>query len=276
LGVIITEGAVVYSDDFNRAALAGGTYTYATTVTAGDGAASVVGTDRLQLSNDGSIAANANGIVYVTTPASSFGSSYNATLNANPGLVTWTFNMQQIRADPAGIGAGSYGVGFVLAASSATLTTANGYAVVLGQSGTIDPIRLVRFTGGFGTLNNIISASTPLDDVGANFLSLQVTYNPVGDLWSLNGRDDGASAFADPTSGTLSSLGSASDVTYTGTSLSSLGVIWSYSTAANQTSQFDNFSVEVVPEAVTWALIVFGGLFGTVQLGQLYRRRIAG
>src|SRR5436190_23449506 len=121
-----SRAALVFTDNFNRSTLNGGTYTYTTVVTAGDGAATVVGSDRLQLSNDSTAAANANGRVYVTTATSAFGSPYNSQLNQNPGVVTWTLNMQQIRADPSGFGGGGYGVAFVLGASSSDLTTANG------------------------------------------------------------------------------------------------------------------------------------------------------
>ena len=270
------DATLVYSDDFNRATIAGGTYSYSTTVTAGDGAASI-NNSKLLLSNDGSGAANGNGIVYVTTAASGFGPSYNSQLSLNPGLVTWTFNMQQIRTDPGGIQPGSYGVGFILGASSGTLTTASGYAVILGNGGTTDPIRLTKFTGGIGTLTDIISASAPLSDVGANYLSLRVTYDPAGDIWNLYGRDDGTSNFADPTSGTLSSLGSGSDSTYVNTTLTHLGSIWSYNTAAGRTAQFDNFSVDValapVPEPINWAMIGFGTLFGGFKIGRYLRSR---
>ena len=62
---------------------------------------------QLELTNDVGASANANGWVLVSTPSSSFNSPYNSILNANPGLVTWTFNMQQVRADPAGFGGGA-------------------------------------------------------------------------------------------------------------------------------------------------------------------------
>ena len=74
---------------------------------------------QLELTNDVGATTNANGWVLVSTPSSSFTSPYNSTLSANPGLVTWTFNMQQVRTDPAGFGSGSYGVAFILAVFSA-------------------------------------------------------------------------------------------------------------------------------------------------------------
>lgn len=97
----LSHAGIVYSDNFNRTDLNGGAYTYTTTVTAGDGAASIQN-GMLQLSNDGSAAANASGRVYLTTPTSAFGSAYQSQLNQNQGLVSWSFNMRQIRTDPSG------------------------------------------------------------------------------------------------------------------------------------------------------------------------------
>jgi hypothetical protein len=278
LSAQVGNAALVYSDSFNRATLAGGTYSYTTTVTAGDGAASISGGDILQFSNDGSGAANESGRVYVTTPTSAFGAPYNSQLDQNSGLVSWTFNMRQIRTDPGGFNSGSYGAAFVLGASSADLTVADGYAVVLGQSGATDPIRLVAFTGGLdgnANLANIISGGVPLSDVGADYLSLQVTYDPTGDAWSLSGRNDGASSFSDPTTGTLSFAGGASDGTYAGTPLTHLGFWWNYDTLANQTAFFDNVSITAVSEPTEWGLICALGLLGICGLHTWRERRRA-
>jgi len=159
----------VFSDDFNRASL-GAAWT--TTVTAGDGGASIV-SNILQLTNDASGTANANGRVFTTAPTSSFLSPFNQVLSSNPGLISWSFNIQQIRADPSGFNSGSYGAAFVLAGTSGDLTAGNGYAVAIGQSGTTDPIRLVRYAGGLGLdsqLTNVISGTAPFSDVGTNYL----------------------------------------------------------------------------------------------------------
>jgi hypothetical protein len=57
------------------------------------------------------------------------------------------------------VGSASYGVAFVLAGTSTTVATeGSGYAILLGQLGTTDPIRLASFNNGLqGTLNNIIT-----------------------------------------------------------------------------------------------------------------------
>src|SRR4030095_949578 len=186
------------------------------------GARRNTGPAQLELTNDVDATANANGWVLVSTPSSSFTSPYNTILNSNPGVVTWTLNMQQVRLDPAGFGSGSYGVAFILAGTSNTNNnTGSGYAVVLGQSGITDPIRLARYSGGIqGTLTNIIVSNTPgLADFGAEYLSIKVTYTPATETWELFLRNDGASAFADPAAGSLTSQGMLVDNTGTGPSI---------------------------------------------------------
>lgn len=202
----------------------------------------------LDLSNDAGATANANGWAFGNASTSSFSAPYTTTLSSNTGLVTWTFNMQQIRTDPAGFGVGSYGVAYVLAGSSATAATAgNGYAVVLGQSGTTDPIRLVHYTTGIqGTLNNLITSNTGgLTDFGNEHLSIKVTYLPSTNTWELFLRNDGAS-FSDPAGGTLTSQGTVVNNTYTGTALGFTGGYWQGATLATQFAKFDNVSVTVL------------------------------
>lgn len=209
---------------------------------------------QLELTNDVDATTNVNGWVLASTPSSSFTSPYNSILNANPGLVTWTFNMQQVRTDPAGFGSGSYGVAFILAGTSNTNNnTGSGYAVVLGQGGSTDPIRLARYASGIqGTLTNIIVSNTAgLTDFGAEYLSIKVTYTPATETWELFVRNDGASAFADPATGTLTSQGTVVDSTSTATSLPLMGAWWQGSTASSQPAFFDNTSVTVAePTAV--------------------------
>ena len=86
--------------------------------------------EQLELTNDASAAANANGWVLASVASSSFLAPYNTTLNLNTGTITWNFNMRQIRTDPAGLAAGSYGAAFVLAGTAnTTRTTGTGYAI---------------------------------------------------------------------------------------------------------------------------------------------------
>jgi|GEM_PF-1694287 len=242
----------VFSDDFNRASFSpGGTpsMTYTTTVTAGDGGASINSSTFLELTNDASGTANASGIVYTTGPLSTYSSPFTGILSSNAGLVTWTFNLRFNRAssnNPANPASGAYGEAIVLAGSSSTLTSGTGYAIVYGNSLTPDPIRLVSYSAGVGTNTNIISSGVSDIANTNNYASVKVTYNPTGNLWTLYLRDDGVSAWSDPSSGVTTQIGSSTaNSTYTGTSLGSFGFLWSYATAASQTSQFDNFKVTV-------------------------------
>lgn len=220
---------------------------------------------QLELTNDVSATANVIGWVFTHVSTTSFSSPYNAALNLNSGIVIWNFNMRQIRLDPAGFTGGSYGVAFILACSSQNADNeGNGYAVVLGQSGSTDPVRLARYTEGLsGSITNIIISNTSgLTDFGTEYLSVRVTYNPSNDEWELFLRNDETSSFADPNTGTLTSQGTAADNYYVGTQLSYMGGYWHGSTAANQTAFFDNVSV-IVGSSLTAPIISLSNPFLT-------------
>ncbi len=253
----------------------------------------------LELTNDASSVANLSGWVFAYVSTSSFSLPYNTILANNSGVVTWTFNMRQIRSNPGGFNSGSYGVAFILGCTDATnvATSGQGYAVVLGNSGSSDPVRLVKFTGGIQSLTNsplssniLIEATAVLDDPTNKYMSIRVTYDPFTHQWELFGRDDGAGGFTDANTGTLTSLGTATNNDYTGSSLPHMGAYWQGATAANQTAFFDNLTVKVtstissyigppsgVVDGTTYANVTFtsGGSFpaganitvvGTLQL----------
>ncbi|MCX7876836.1 MAG: fibronectin type III domain-containing protein [Melioribacteraceae bacterium] len=201
----------------------------------------------LELTNDASTATNVAGWVYVNQPMSNISSPFNSTLSSNSGLVTWTFNMRQVRTDPAGFGDASYGVAFILGSTSQSpQKNGTGYAVVLGQSGSTDPIRLVKFSAGLQNLTNLITSNTSgLNDFGNEYISIKVTYNPTTNTWELFLRNDGTTAFSDPLTGTLVSQGTIVDNTYTSSSLSYFGAYWQGSTTATQNAVFDNFNITV-------------------------------
>jgi len=219
----------------------------------------------LELTNDASAAANPAGWVFASINTTSFGSPYNPTLSSNADVVTWTLNMRQIRTNPSGFNPTLYGVAFVIGSTSTNIATAgDGYALVLGDSTAGDAIRFVSFTGGLQSLGNsnsgLIVAGAPLNDVGNEYTSLQLTYNPSTNDWHLYGRDDGASGFTDPLTGTLSLLGTVNNSTYVGTPLNFAGAYWQANTVANQTAFFDNITIStiVIPEPSTWALLGVG------------------
>ena len=233
-----------YSDDFSANTSA--SYTTAGAIGASDwlvttsgvdfGARRNVATsDQLELSNDISGLPNADGWIFARTA-----SRHHPILSENTS-VTWNFNMRQSRVNPEGFAAGEYGAAFVIAGSVGTSATAGtGYAVVLGSTGTIDDrVRLVRYTGGLkGTLTDII---TGLNDIGNEYLSIRVVYTASTNTWRLLVRNDGATAFADPTTAGLISQATNVNNTYTGTSRGVMGAFYSAGTAANQNAFFDNF-----------------------------------
>ncbi|MBX7224899.1 MAG: choice-of-anchor D domain-containing protein [Chitinophagales bacterium] len=167
----------------------------------------------------------------------------------NSNTLTWAFNFRNTRTDPSGFDAGNYGVGFVLCKSTTATSTGNGYAVVIGQSGTTDAIRLARFTGGTNAnadFTNIISGN----DYGNEYISVKVTYDPSTDNWSLYAESN-ASAFpqSDPRS-TATQIGSTtSNTTYTatGNDLKYFGGFWNHSTGASDNAIFDDIYAPVVP-----------------------------
>ncbi|GEM_PF-3247207 len=261
LSTMVVAQTTVFSDDFS-------TFQSATWTTAGSIGASSWSVNRsgndwgarrntspaqLEITNDVGGTTNVAGWAFAYLSTASLSSPYEPALNQNPGLVSWTFNMRQIRTDPSGFATANYGIAFVLSATQATVNSSgNGYAVVLGQSGSTDPLRLARFTTGLsGTLTSIITSNTAgLTDFGTDYLSVKVTYDPSTDNWELFVRNDGTSAFVDPSTGTLTSQGTAADNTYTASSFSFLGAYWQGSTSANQTAFFDNVSVSVISAPV--------------------------
>ncbi|TAH40006.1 MAG: hypothetical protein EYC69_12160 [Bacteroidetes bacterium] len=276
----VTSGfaqTTVFSDDFSTNSSttfttsgAIGASAWNVLVGSGDfGARRNVSPAQLELTNDATATANANGWVFCSTSTSSFLSPYNTSLSSNPGLVTWTLNIRQIRTDPAGLASGSYGTAFVLAGTSTTTSTVGtGYAITYGQSGSTDPLRLVKYTAGIATSTNLIVSNTSgLTDFGADYLSVKVTYQPSSNTWELFLRNDGASAFVNPTTGTLVSQGTAVDNAYTGTALTLMGAYWSGSTAASQTAFVDNVGVTVSIPVPTITLSTNSlANFGSVQV----------
>jgi hypothetical protein len=261
---------IVYSDDFSSSQ--GSAYTSSgqigtsgwSVTRSGDDWGARIDLGVMTLNNDISASAGANGWVYSSIPMSSTG-DFNTSFSSSGGLMSWTFNMQQVRTSPAGFSSGSYGVAYVVGATSTLVATqGSGYAVVLGNTGTPDPLRFVSFSGGLnslGTANTgLILATAPLSNPTNSYMSIRLTYNPSSSTWELFGRNDGTSGFSDPTTGTLTLLGTAVDSTYTGINLTSAGAYWQGSTAASQTSQFDNVRLEVVPEPSTYYLLLLSSL----------------
>lgn len=201
---------------------------------------------RLELSNDISGAGNSGGWIYAYTPTSGFSLPYEQILSSNQGLVNWLFNIRINRPNLAGFSTNNYGLAFILGGTTnAPFNTGSGYALVLGNSLTPDPFRLAKYNNGLsGTLTDII---TGWDDIGTNYYSIKITYNPTNDEWELFIRDDGTTGFSDPAQGTLISQGTVIDNTYTDAALDFTGGYWAGYTMANQIAYLDNIYIVIDP-----------------------------
>jgi hypothetical protein len=243
----------VFTDDFSTNTSA--TYTTSGAINASAWSVTRSGADwgarrntspqQLEETNDVGGTANALGWVYSSVPLSSFSAPYNTTLSSNTGLITWTFNFRTNRTSAlAGFTSNnSYGMAMILVSTSNTPnTTGSGYAVVMGGGGT-NTIAIISFNNGLQGTKTTVVGFGGAPAALTNYMSVKVTYNPTNNLWELFNRDDGASGFNDPTTGTLTSLGTGTNSTYTAVAMSYFGAYWQGSTSATQTTFYDNVTV---------------------------------
>ncbi len=175
-------------------------------------------------------------------------SRYSPTLRQNANQLTWLFNMQQSRPNPSGFASNNYGVAFIVAASAAdfTATSTNGYAVVYGNSGTPDSLKLVRFTGGLNgpaNLKTLASVSLPVPSSAPGPAStVRVLYAPDEDNWTLE-LGNNNTVLTDPLLTTYTRIGVRKDSAFTKTALPFLGCFWNHATTASEYAVFDNIYV---------------------------------
>jgi hypothetical protein len=241
----------VFTDDFNRTSLSsGGTPTETYTINNSTGATiatSLVSGSNYQVnitSGSGALAQTKNLLV---AGLDIFDVPFSTPLNAMPGIVTWTFNMRTntaVTGLPAqGVMAG--GVDLCGDAGGNILSGApTGYGVVF-NSGTTGGVSLVRFSAGLTSSTAIITQTTTVSKT--NYYSVRVTYDPATNNWALYVRDDGASAFADPSTGvTLQQGSTVSNNTYTAQAMTNWGIVYTNPVStAGKVMSFDNFKVTV-------------------------------
>jgi len=209
------------------------------------------------------------------------GSGLNGVLHSNTKLITWTFNMRAGRlstntfSSSTGYPENKYFSAVVLCATNESLlsnspTPGTGYMVSVQKSTNNSlsgkgSINLIKYSNGIGdaaTTGAELSVVTRLIESPElnqipnlsgfpntpNNLSIKVTYNPTNDVWELFYREDPVVptpvAFVDPTSGTLTLGGSATDVP-TSTAMTHFGYVAGLQTSfsAANTYQFDNFNI---------------------------------
>lgn len=182
--------------------------------------------------------AGVSGIDYIAKPTPG---SYNPILAANGCLLTWQFNMRMTRLNPTGFNPGSFGSAVVLAGSHADLREGVGYAVVLGSaSGTIDPLRLVRYNGGLDANANLTDIAAH-GDFGNEFLSVTVTHHPMTGAWNMYLASSISSSPAMPEA--VSPVASGNDGTYAGIALPYVGCYYNHGAVGSERARFDNVRV---------------------------------
>jgi hypothetical protein len=213
----------------------------------GDNWGARIHNDRLELTNTAGTQTNAGGWVYAYLDVENIHNSFSSVLDENTQPVNWYFNMRQIRSNPSGFGANAYGAAFVIASNSHNVATeGSGYAVVLGNSGSPDPIRFVKYNGGIqslgSSLTGLIIAQESLSDPGDMYMMLKVTFHPATSTWQLWGQPY-TNAVTDPLFTQLTLLGSAQDDEFTHIPLNYTGAYWQGATANNQTAFFNHVSI---------------------------------
>jgi len=229
-------------------------------IRSGDDWGARIDNEILELTNTASNEDNQNGWIFTFLKTDNFNQPYQKILKNNIEKISWYFNIRQIRTNPAGFNPNNYGVAYIIGSTEKNVANeGSGYAVVLGNSGTPDPIRFIKFDNGIQSIgtssDGLIEAEAPLEDPKNEHLSIKLTYNPNNNKWKFFGRNDGGS-FEDPSTGELYPLGSAIDDEYTNIKLNYTGAYWQGSTAANQTAFFDNISIwskheGLIPPAIT-------------------------
>ena len=183
---------------------------------------------------------------------------YATVFSAASADLVWHFNMRSSNNSLSGFGSNRYGIAFIIGCDKVdfTASNANGYAVVMGGSGSPDPIRLVSFQNGLTANTNltpiIVSGSTDNN----NYYSIRVGFDPCSGLWSLDVRNDGTSNFASPTTIVPAVAVGTANNTFTHLDLKYLGSFWQHGNAVTCTfALFDNIYIPTAaatPATYTW------------------------
>ena len=223
----LTPVSCLVSDDFSAASL-GVEWTDV-------GGNASISNNNLEITTGSSV-----GLDYVFQDVSN---AYNTVLSSLSNPITWEFNMRQSRGNPNGFNNNGFGSAFILGASDSDITEGNGYAVVLGQAGTTDNIRLISYTDGLDLDANLTDIITDATDYSNEYLSIRVIYDPVTNTWELFVRNDGLS-FSNPFSLDASnSAGTSINTDFVNSSLNYIAAVWNHRNNANPTATFDNICI---------------------------------
>ena len=172
-------------------------------------------------------------------------SYYETVLDDGGSTYEWLFNMKQTRPSPSGFGSNTYVAAVILGSDANDFQNsgADGYAVIIGNGGSPDPVKLVRFTGGLTSNSNVTDVAVSSETDADAYYSVKVTFNPCNDEWSLYVRDDGTSTFSAPNVGGLGSAVTGIDNTHTGLDLKYFGAGWQHSSGCGEYMRIDNMNI---------------------------------
>lgn len=170
---------------------------------------------------------------------------YATTFSSSQNELTWLFNMRGTRSSPSGFGSSTYATTVILGSDESDYRSAlaDGYAVVIGATGGPDSVKLVSFSGGLTANSNVTNVVSSYEVGETKYYSVKVSFNPCNNQWSLQVRDDGASAFADPLSGSLGTIYTATNNTHISKNLKYFGAFWQHSSGCSEFAEFDNFYI---------------------------------
>ncbi|MCF8256624.1 MAG: lamin tail domain-containing protein [Flavobacteriales bacterium] len=251
-------------DDFNRSDTynigipsSGGSTTW-TETEAGDGTKVRVFSNMLMLDN--CIASDPSGSSgSTTTERVTFNveTYFETVFDDAGGTLNWLFNMRTNNSNLSGFAGSAYGMAFILGCDQADFTAAgsDGYAVVVGNGGTTDYIKLVRFANGLSSDANLTDMVSSDVDIDANHASVRVSFDPCSGTWTLYARNDGAS-FVAPNldSPAFSGPFTATNTAHTALDLRHFGALWKHnSSCVGNDTYFDNFNIPNSGSASTTA-----------------------
>jgi hypothetical protein len=248
-------------DDFNRAnsdatgvpsSEVSATYSESGT---GDGSRQRIEGNQLILSNcDSDGLDSGNGFEQVVF---NMETKYETTFSNAGETMNWKFNMRSSRSSPSGFPVGTYNTYAAVVVlgcdeSDYSVSTADGYAVIIGNQSSPDPVKLVRFSGGIGALgSNANVTDVAVSSIGEQlYVSVNVSFNPCTNLWSLWVRDD-SGTFVDPTTGSFGSPVTATNTSLTALDLKYSGFAFQHGASCSETVFIDNFNIPISGSAAT-------------------------
>ena len=171
---------------------------------------------------------------------------YATTYSSAGANLNWFFNFRSTRANPSGFGSNTYAMAFILGSDQANAKSSNasGYAVIIGNSSSPDPVKLVGFSGGLTSNSNVTDVAVSGETGETNYYSVHVVLNPCTNQWSLQVRNDGATSFADPTTINSSvATVTGTDATHVNKNLKNIICFFQHNNSTGENCRFDNISL---------------------------------